>query len=143
MTNAANLDIVRSIVEDIWNRWRADLVPHLIAVRYTVHRDPHDPWDGKTIDHAAFVERLTFTRHAFPDHHFAIEQTVAEASRVAVQWTYTGTHTGEIPGFPATGRRFSVPGMTIYAVSDGRATGHWQALDRLDLMRQLGFSAPQ
>lgn len=134
-----NKKLVRSIVEDVWNDWRADLIPQLIAPDYVVYRDPNDPWDGKTIGHAEFRERLEFTRNAFPDHHFAIEDLIAEGTRVAVRWTYTGTHMGDINGFAATGRAFRVPGMTVYEITNGHATGHWQSLDRLHLMQQLGY----
>ena len=133
-----NKAVARAVVEEIWNRWRAERVADLIAPAYTVHRDPLDPWDGKTLDHADFKRRLAHTRSAFPDQRFAIEDMLAERDKVAVRWTCEGTHQGDLPGFPASGRAFKVSGMTLYALAEGKATGHWQAMDRIDLMRQIG-----
>ena len=133
-----NKAIARAIVEEIWNQWRAERVADLIAPAYAVHRDPLDSWDGKTLDHAAFRERLGQTRAAFPDQRFAIEDMLAEGDKVAVRWTCEGTHQGDLPGLPASGSAFKICGMTIYAIVEGKATGHWQALDRIDLMREIG-----
>jgi len=136
--NRQNKNIIRSLIEEVWNGGDADAVDRLVAESYTIHRDPRDPWDGKTVDRATFKERLAFTFHAFPDQRFDIEDMLADGDRVAVRWRYRGTHKGDIPGFPATGRAFDVFGMTIYELEDGKARGHWQALDRIDLMQQLG-----
>jgi steroid delta-isomerase-like uncharacterized protein len=134
----SNKAVVRAIIDEIWNAGRADRIGNLIAASYTIHRDPLDPWDGKTLDHADFKTRLGQTRTAFPDQRFAIEEMLAEGDRVAVRWTCAGTHQGDLPNFPASGRAFRICGMTIYAIAEGKATGHWQALDRIDLMRQIG-----
>ena len=67
---------------------------------------------------------------------------LAEGGKVAVRWTCKGTHEGDLAGFPASGRAFKICGMTIYALDGGKATGHWQALDHIDLMRQIGALGP-
>jgi hypothetical protein len=126
MTRAENSKaVVRAIVEEIWNQWRAERVADLIARAYTIHRDPLDPWDGKTLDHAAFKARLSQTRAAFPDQRFAVEDMIAEGDKAAVRWTCEGTHQGDprfgprLQGFrrpstpsrrarrPGTGRRWT------------------------------------
>lgn len=47
-------------------------------------------------------------RDAFPDMHFVIEDMVAEADKVAVRLTVTGTHKGGRLGFPATDRKITL-----------------------------------
>ena len=109
MTRAENSKaVVRAIVEEIWNQRRAERVADLIARAYTIHRDPLDPWDRKTLDHAACKARLSQTRAAFPDQRFAVEDMIAEGDKAAVRWTCEGTHQGDLPGFPASGRAFKV-----------------------------------
>ncbi|PYX38616.1 MAG: hypothetical protein DMG75_03450, partial [Acidobacteria bacterium] len=53
-------------------------------------------------------------------------------------WTATGTHNGDLPGIPRTGRRFSVTGMTIARIRNGKFVESWGNWDTLRLMQQLG-----
>jgi predicted ester cyclase len=52
-------------------------------------------------------------------------------------WYWSATHTGDIPGFPATGKQIRMSGATVYYVENGRFTGHWQVTDRLGVYSQL------
>jgi predicted ester cyclase len=56
---------------------------------------------------------------------------------VFVAWTWTGTNVGPIGGMPPTGRLLTMSGATVYFVSDGKVTGHWQVVDRLGVAKQL------
>jgi predicted ester cyclase len=58
-------------------------------------------------------------RKALPDLHIKILQMLAERDLVAVYWMASGTNTQEGLGFPATGRKISIPGMTIFRFQDG------------------------
>jgi predicted ester cyclase len=57
---------------------------------------------------------------------------------VAVRWTATGTHTGEMFGMPATGKRATVTGMDLFRVQEGKLAGFWLSWDQLGMMQQLG-----
>lgn len=53
---------------------------------------------------------------------------VAEGDKVAVLWTFQGTHTGSgYEGLPATGTRVKVRGMTIWRIVDGRIVEEWSS----------------
>ena len=59
-------------------------------------------------------------------------------SAVAATWLWTATHLGDLPGFPASGRRLTMSGATVYGFdAEDRLTGHWQVTDRLGIVRQL------
>jgi predicted ester cyclase len=62
---------------------------------------------------------------------------IAEGNTSAVCWTWVGTHSGDIPGFPASGWQVAMSGITFYFFAAGRIGGHWQAVDRLGVMMQL------
>jgi predicted ester cyclase len=48
------------------------------------------------------------------------------------------THLGDYPGFPATGRRITMSGATVYFFGESdKLTGHWQITDRLGVYQQL------
>jgi steroid delta-isomerase-like uncharacterized protein len=125
-------------MEEVWNEGRADAVDRYLAPAYTIHHDPHDPWHGKTLTHEEFKHRLASARAPFPDQRFTIVQSAEEDDRVAICWTWAATHTGDIPGFAATGRTITMTGATFYFFeAEDRLTGHWQAVDRLGVMMQL------
>jgi len=129
------------LLEQVWNKGNLDLVDELIAPQYTIHHDPGDPWDGQSLDHAAFKERVLYSRNAFPDLHFAVQEYVPAEEMVAVSWYLSGTHEGNLTEIPATGKKINLSGITIYYFSNGRITGHWQVIDQLTFLSQIGMFA--
>jgi steroid delta-isomerase-like uncharacterized protein len=134
-----NERVVRSLFERVWNTGEVGAVDGLLASRYTIHKDPGDPWDGQTLTMDGFKDRLTKSRAPFPDLRFDIMEIVAHGDRVAVSWVMRGTNTGELARRPATGRAIEARGITIYYLEDGRISGHTQVVDRLAVMQQLGM----
>ena len=66
-----------------------------------------------------------------------VQELIGEGDEVAVAWLWTGTHDGDMPGFPATGNVVSMSGLTIYYFEGDRVSGHWQVTDRLGVFQQL------
>src|SRR5919109_1449901 len=62
---------------------------------------------------------------AFPDLHVTIQDMVAEGDRVAVRWTWTGTHQGPFMGVPATGKHVDGAGMGIYRLAGDLIAEQW------------------
>jgi steroid delta-isomerase-like uncharacterized protein len=79
---------------------------------------------------------------AFPDLTCTINDTIAEGNRVVDYFTLEGTHQGEFMGIPATGKRINYKGMHILSFEKGKITGHWNVLDLLTMMIQLGVVPP-
>jgi predicted ester cyclase len=75
---------------------------------------------------------------AFPDLHVAVEDLIAEGERLVTRYTVHGTHNGELMGIPATGKRVSVGGIAIDRFENGQSVEHWEIIDQLGLMQQLG-----
>jgi steroid delta-isomerase-like uncharacterized protein len=137
-----NARTLASFMESVWNQGDAAAVSQFLADQYVIHSDPGDPWDGATLSHDGFRQRLLASRAPFPDLRFDITETVAEGDRVVIAWRMLGTHAGALGPYPPTGRRIDVRGMTIYYFRDGRITGHRQVVDRLAVGRQLGLGGP-
>ena len=74
----------------------------------------------------------------FPDFRLVVEDMLAEGDRVAVRWTFRGTHAGEFLGVAPTGKPVSMSAIEVNRVADGRVVEHWVALDQLGLLHQLG-----
>ena len=136
-TTSRRKDILRAFLDRVWSQGDAEAVEIYIADSYTIHNDPGDPWHGRTLDRDGFRDRLLRSRAAAPDQRFTPVEMIEEGDRVAVSWTWTGTHLGDLPGLPATGRTITMTGLTIYSFEDDRLTGHWQIADRLGVYQQI------
>lgn len=129
--------VVSAFIRRVWSDGEVGAVDAYLADRYTIHHDPGDPWNGRTLTREEFKERLVTSRAVAPDQVFDVVEMVAEADRVAVAWTWRGTHLGDLPGFPATGREIRMSGLTNYHFEGDRICGHWQVADRLSVYRQI------
>lgn len=127
-----------AFMDDVWNRGDVSNLADYLAPTYTVRDDPGDPWNGQTLDHAGFCVRIAHSRNAFPDLRFDIQESIEGEDRVAIRWIMSGTHQGDLPGLPATGRSFSVSGMTFYYFEAGLICGHAQAFDQFGFLSQTG-----
>src|SRR5690242_5508337 len=85
----------------------------------------------------AFKSSVLSLRQAFSDLRFTIQDMVVEGSRVAVRWTWRGTHQGAFAGIAPTGRLASNEGIAIYRVEDGKIAEAWAQMDRLGVLQQL------
>ena len=129
-----NLEKSRGIFEEVWNQKRVEKIDELVATDY-IHHDVLSP-DRKGID--AYKQFVHHYRNAFPDIHFKIEDEIADGDTVVIRWTVTGTHNGDLPGLPRTGKAISVTGITIARLSDGKFVEAWNNWDALGMMQQLG-----
>ena len=103
------------------------------------------------IDHCALpgfspdrdgVKKLFAMFHtAFPDFRAVVHDQIAEGDKVVTRKTFHGTHEREFLGIPATGKKVSIEVIDILRLSDGKITDHWNVVDQLGLMRQLGVIA--
>jgi steroid delta-isomerase-like uncharacterized protein len=76
-------------------------------------------------------------RQGFPDHDARIVHQIAEGDLVATYKTFTGTHTGDFFGTPATGKRATIRVMDVVRYDEGRIAEHWGIVDLAGLMAQL------
>ena len=138
MAEQTRKDRLRQFIRDIWDEGRVELAGEYCAPVYRIHHDPGDPWDGMTLDLDGFRDRVVKSRAAFPDQKFQIQGLYADGDAVVMTWLWESTHLGDIPGFPATGRRVAMSGATAYMFdASDRLTGHWQVTDRLGVYQQL------
>jgi C-1 hydroxylase len=76
---------------------------------------------------------------AFPDLVFDVQQVVAEGDYVTARMIARATHSGDFAGIPASGREIAVTVMGVVRIADGRIVEHWNIMDELHLMQQLGL----
>jgi steroid delta-isomerase-like uncharacterized protein len=93
---------------------------------------PESPLDFEAYQQACLAQVA-----AMPDLLVTTEALVAEADKVAVRWTVTGTQQGELLGIPASGKAVQFKGITIYRLADGKVVESWWAYDALGMMQQI------
>jgi predicted ester cyclase len=125
-----NKQAVRRIYDEAVNAGRTEVLADLIAPEFTGPDGSRGP--------AAFAANVAALRAGFPDIRFAIEQVVAEGGRVAVRWTWTGTHTGRFRGFAPSGRTVHDTGLVLYTFAGGKVAGAIIETDRLGVLQQIG-----
>jgi steroid delta-isomerase-like uncharacterized protein len=130
-------EVLTAFIREVWDEGNIDSADQYLAPKYTIHHDPGDPWDQQELDLAGYKERVRLSRAPFPDQHFFIQELFADGSAVVMTWLWAGTHLGDMPGFPATGKQIKMSGATVYYFDGDRITGHWQITDRLGVYQQL------
>lgn len=133
MTSDAK-DIIRRIVEDIFNQDKFDQIDVLYAADYTDHMALPDQPAGRDTVRATAIRY----REAFPDLRWHILDLIAEGESASLRWEATGTHEGEYSGIAATGRHIRFSGISMYRLREGQVTDEWVAWDEIGILRQLG-----
>jgi steroid delta-isomerase-like uncharacterized protein len=120
--------------EEMLNQGKMELLDQLLSPDFVNH-----PGELDTIAPGveAFRGVLIHIKTAFPNLHFTIHDTVAQTDRLAVRWTMEGTHLNPLNDIPATGKRITGYGITIFVLKDGKIAELWSQTDRLGMIQQL------
>ncbi len=75
---------------------------------------------------------------AFPDLRFELDGVAITGTTGTVEWTMQGTHQGDWPGLPATGKAFAVRGVSVLELAGDRIQRVRDYWDFATVLRQLG-----
>src|SRR5215510_973694 len=75
---------------------------------------------------------------AFPDFRIQVTSGFIAGNWAGAEWTMSGTHKGDLPGMPATGKSFAVRGCTICELRAGKITRNSDYWDRVSFSKQTG-----
>lgn len=90
------------------------------------------------IGRAAIMERKNIITSAASDAKITITNRIVAGNQVTAEWIATGIHTGDLPGLPASGRPFSIYGVTVVIRHEGKIVREALYYDANQLYRQLG-----
>ena len=130
-----NKAVIRRFVEEVQNNqnWAAyDELNDPAFVNLSVPPGAPSDREGGKYFLQAFAK-------AYPDAVVTIDDMFAEGDAVITKKTFAGTNQAEFMGVPATGRRVSFQYVDIMRVRDGRIIEHWNVVDQLSWMVQLGL----
>lgn len=75
----------------------------------------------------------------FPDVTFEVRSSFANGTRGGAEWVMRGTHSGDMPGMPASGKRVELRGASVFEFAGDkiqRCSDYW---DMAAFLKQLGF----
>ncbi|WP_266075353.1 ester cyclase [Haladaptatus caseinilyticus] len=130
----ANEEIVRRFIEESFDEEKSHLIDELLADDFVAY-EPEQPEPIRGRD--GYRRTVELYRSAFPDISFTIHDLVSEGDRVAVHWTASGTHDGELMGIEPTGKRVENEGMEFNYLRDGKIVEMRVVWDALGMLRQL------
>jgi steroid delta-isomerase-like uncharacterized protein len=129
-----NKATVRRFVEEAQSRGRLSAVDEFFTLGFVDHNAPA----GLPINREGVKMQFTMLRNAFPDMQAVIHDQIAEGDKVVTRKSLRGTHLGDFLGIPPTGKAVSLEVIDILRLVDGKIAEHWNTVDLLGLMHQLG-----
>jgi predicted ester cyclase len=127
-------ELIRRFYEDVLVGGDIDALDEIATADY----QEHDPLPGQGAGLQGLKDRVTMLREGLAVR-FTIEDVIESGDKLVVRWTNSGTHVGEFLGIPPTNKSFSVAGIDIYRLVDGKLAEHWHVIDQLAMLQQLGL----
>jgi predicted ester cyclase len=127
-------DVVRRFVEEYQSAANEAALDELMHPDVVDHSRPPGVAPGAE----GVRQQFDGFRAAFPDFRATILDQVAEDDRVVTRKVFHGTHLGPFQGIAPTGREVEIHLIDIVRVTDGQIVEHWNCVDRLGLLAQLG-----
>lgn len=90
------------------------------------------------LERAAFEHALAGFAAGFPGYTHEIHDQIAQGDLVVNRITWSGVHSGDFAGVPATQRPFELGGINMFRVEQGRVAEQWVQLDMFSLLQQIG-----
>jgi len=128
--SAANAELARRFYEEL-HTGDVTVADEIIADDAAFHMGSATMGLEETKQEAAAIKA------AFPDVAWPVEDTLVDGDKVAVRWTFSGTHEGEYAGIPPSGNLVRVSGISILRIEDGEIVEGWIEFDTLALLHQL------
>lgn len=133
-TEAANKQLVRRWLSELWDQGNYEVASSLLSADFKRHSEGY-PATGPEA-YAAIVKSC---HDGFPDTKIVmVDELIADGDRVFVRWRWTGTHTEAFRGIAPSGNAIDVLGEDVIRIQDGKITDIWPLFDPLRLMLQIG-----
>lgn len=112
--------------DEVWNQGREAAIDELFLPEGRTFGFPEPE---SSDDHTGFKVFYRRFRTAFSGIDIRVEDTVCEGNKVAVRWIARMTHSGDGFGFPPTGERVAMTGMSFAEMRDGKILNAWDVYD--------------
>jgi predicted ester cyclase len=138
MTIAARVERARQT----WNN--GDLSGYLSLYHDEVRLHGYSPVPMDKSAAADFYQQIwrSLSEPGTTSPRLQFHEALVEGDLYACRFTMTGTQAGEFMGFPASGRPFTLHGMTILRFDGDRVIERWTTADFLAMLLQIGALPP-
>jgi predicted ester cyclase len=109
----------------VWVKGNVAATDEFMAANYVDH--PGLP--GLPPGPEGMKQALTYYRAAAPELQATLDDILAEGEKVALRWSARGTHLGEWLDVPPTGHHFTMSGISIYRIAQGKAVEGWNSIE--------------
>ena len=136
----ANKEIIRKYfkaIDEEGKRGNAEILNEFLAEDFI----EHDPAPGIPPTRDGWKQLFKMFAESTPGYH-VINDLIAEDDKVVAHITAYGKHVGTIFGIPATNKEFSMKGIVIWRLKNGKIIEHWAQNDMVGMMIQLGVMQP-
>ena len=138
MVESVSIEDQERLIDEHWAAWSSHDMSRLLAL-FTEDLLYEDVTMGvmnrSAAELRAFAEGFIA---GFPDVTFEVRSSFANGTSGGAEWIMRGTHRGDQPGMPATGKRVEVRGASVFEFAGRkirRCSDYW---DMATFLRQLG-----
>jgi steroid delta-isomerase-like uncharacterized protein len=103
------------------------------VVEDSMHSEPF-------VGRAAIMRRKNMIFAAASEGKITVTNRIVHGNQVTAEWIAEGIHSGDLPGLPASGRSFSLQGVTVVVRHNGKIVREALYYNVAELRRQLGAS---
>jgi steroid delta-isomerase-like uncharacterized protein len=114
----------RSEIHELYH----DYAEHAV-VEDSLHSEPF-------VGRDAVIARKSMGFAAVTNAQITITNRVVQDNQVTVEWVATGTHTGDLPGLPASNRPYVLTGVTVVVREEGKIVREAIYFDAADFRQQ-------
>jgi len=75
----------------------------------------------------------------FSDVKFTIVDLFGQGDKIVKHWNFSGNHTGDFFGIPASGKSVNIDGVTLVKMINGKIAQEQDFMDNMVFMQQLGL----
>ena len=124
------LDLVETYWTSCWNARETDRLREIF----------HDPYThGKTrFTPDLLAQLVTDTVASFSDFRVTTDEVHDLQDTVITRSTFSGTHDGDLFGFPGTGKPVQMPTLDIFFFEEGKVSKYWHLTDHLPILEGIG-----
>jgi predicted ester cyclase len=121
--------LIKSFIDEVFNQHDLTAIDKYLSPNLT-------DGTGKTTE--PYKKYLTALFSGFPDLHVNIEHILAENNLVLLFLNFVGTHKGQFNGRPPTNKPVAIRSADLYRIENDKIVEHWDVVDQLDLLKQIG-----
>jgi len=135
MSQEMNKALAKRYFEEFLNQGNLNVADEILDTN-VAYRGPFGAIDG--------LDRLKrfflMVRKALPDLHYVVEEGIAEGDKVVHCFSSRGTCLGGFEGTATYGRQYSVPGVDVFSIRNGKITEVRCFWDTYAQMQQLNWT---